>query len=275
MSKHSGDDLCGKFTPGTYASVDVSQTKEKGVAICVLTVTPEEKIAIKYFHQPFLSSDTSRAEVARMVGLWPVELRSCRCYSVDSPLWYARKQGGRSIDLRSTWNDLGFGDYLNNAPQHAPTVAEAQDDKKRWIAIGMWFADELRGIGKQVFEVYPTPSFNALHLWQASGIPVTDWFGEEPDGYTLRAEDGSEELSLRFLKRLKDCAEYGGRRTRFRKLSVWPYPDLWDAFGGAVTSLLFDSNLTENVEAPDALAEGRIVVPMRLTTLQSKRLLSS
>jgi hypothetical protein len=267
------DKVLGRLKLGKYASVDVSQTKEKGVAVCLLTVTEKQPITIRYYHQPFLSSKTSRNEVERMVEVWPEELRSANCYSVDSPLWYARQKGGRRIDQRSVWKELGFGDYLKNDPQQAPTEDEAQDKEKRWIAIGMWFAAIIQGFKGQVFEVYPTASFNALHLWQASGIPVTNWFANEPDEYTLIAENGSVQLSLRFLERLRAASNYGGVRTRFRKLSIWPYPDLWDAFGGAVTSILYCSQLTENVEKENARDEGRIVVPMRLATLRSQGLL--
>lgn len=272
MPEQVADKVIGRLKPGSYVSVDVSQTKEKGVAVCLLTVTANQPITIRYYHQPFLSSDTTKDEVVRMVRLWPGELRSAACYSVDSPLKYAQQKGGRLIDRRSVWKELGFGDYLKNDPQQTPTEVDAQDKDKRWIAIGIWLADVIRELEKQVVEVYPTASFNALHLWQAAGIRVVSWFADEPGEYTLISDEEPARLSLRFLERLR-ASEYGGMRTRFRKLSIWPYPDLWDAFGGAVTSLLHCSQLSENVEEAAAPSEGRIIVPMRLVALQSQGLL--
>jgi hypothetical protein len=254
-----------RLTPGEYASVDVSQTKEKGLAICLLSVPADGKISIRYYHQPFLSSKPTRKEVEKMIAAWPSKLNDDCCYSVDSPLEYAKEEGGRKIDRKPVWERLGFGAYLNNNPQQAPTEAKASADDKLWIKIGKWLKEALTDGGKTVFEVYPTPSLNALHIWQAGGIRVSDWFDVEPDEYMVITEKGTDALPLRFLERLKTCDAYGGMRTRFRKLSVWPYPDLWDALGGAVTSALFASDLTERIsDDPD---EGQIVVPMRLDKL--------
>jgi hypothetical protein len=87
MTVPVADNLFAQLTPGRYGSIDVSQTKEKGVAICLLTINKHQPISIRYYHQPLLSSDTTKKEVAQMVKLWPQELLSADCYSVDSPLW--------------------------------------------------------------------------------------------------------------------------------------------------------------------------------------------
>ena len=119
-----------------------------------------------------------------------------------------------------------------------------------------------------MIEVYPTAAFNGLDLWVRDGINLVEWFATEPKSYGFIADDGQiEHFQLRFLERLRVSENYGTRHTRFRKLSAWPYPDLWDAFGGAITTAMFCSGLAEKVELDTAKDEGSIVVPMRLDRL--------
>lgn len=255
---------------GSYVCADVSQTKEKGIAICRVAIEDESPITISYYHQPFLTTRITHDQVDSMLANWPQELLSATCYSIDSPLTYARTPGGRQIDQKTTWERLGFDGYLNNDPKKAPTRAEAGDPKRQWIAIGMWLQDCLTRRNLRVVEVYPTASFNALHLWMQANVNLVTWFGDEPEAYGFIDERGRVEcLPLRFLERLRSTSEYGTKHSRFRKLSIWPYPDLWDAFGGAITAALCCSSLTEEVTVADAVEEGAIVVPARLSTLGS------
>ena len=131
---------------GSYVSVNVSQTKDKGLAICRLTVADLKPVEISYFHQPFPHTEIVGEDVQAMVDRWPDELLSASCYSIDSPLAFAHGPDGRYVDRKSTWVQLGFGDYLNNEPQKAPTEVDGEEREEamgsRWNVVarslGAW-----------------------------------------------------------------------------------------------------------------------------------------
>ena len=266
------ESLIAGLEPGDYVCVDVSQTKDKGFAICRLRVLANALMEIVYYHQPFLRTSNldDPQHIEKLIGLWPRELLRAKRIVIDSPLRLAQTTGGRSIDKLETWKTLGFGEYLQNEPQKAPTTAEALDDKKEWIRVGMTLDSHLSAHGIQTGEVYPTASLNALHRWREAGIDVSGWFENEPDFYYFLDPDSQPLQSpLRFLERLKTTDSYGGRHTRFRKLAHWPYPDLWDAFGGAVTCVLWAAGLTELVQRVGAEIEGAVIVPSRPEKIMS------
>jgi hypothetical protein len=266
------DSLIARVEPGDYVCVDVSQTKDKGFAICRLRVLANSLIEIVYYHQPFLRTNNldHPEHIEKLIASWPEELLRAKRILIDSPLCLAQTSGGRSIDKLETWKALGFGEYLQNKPQTAPTAAESSDDKKEWIRVGMTLDSQLSAQRIMTGEVYPTASLNALHQWREAGIDVSGWFANEPGFYCFLDPDSQPTQSpLRFLERLKTTDSYGGRHTRFRKLAHWPYPDLWDAFGGAVTCVLWAAGLTEYVQQVGAAIEGAIIVPSRPAKVMS------
>lgn len=293
ISEEHAERIRARIQPGSFAAVDVSQTKAKGLSACVINVDEERKIALRYYHQPFtqFSNLESKTHIATIADAWPDELIHSRRILIDSPLHLAISPGGRVIDQKANWTN-GFEDYLNNEPKHAPTkeiveaasvAAMAKKQKKRknpvtwaataytWIQVGIALNDHLqtdRGI--TTGEVYPTAAFNAVHLWKAAGLDVSTWFGKEPSTFQLlRQDENRVEQSLLYLERIK-AAPANERNNRFRKLSYWPYPDLWDAFGGAIVCMLDAAGLSETVQSSEKPEEGGIIVPMRLSELQKR-----
>lgn len=279
--------------PGSYAAVDVSQTKEKGLSACVLEVSEDRRIEISYYHQPFATPANldHPTRIADLIRDWPQHLLDVHRILIDSPLSLAEGPGGRYIDRRANWTD-GFQGYLKKEPQHAPTrseieealrVAIAKKQEKRnsqvvwsptkytWIQVGMALDRHLKDDrGVQTGEVYPTAGFNAVHLWKRAGLDISAWIEDEPDFfYLLGARVRLEKQSLRYLHRVR-AAPAGERENRFRKLSYWPYPDLWDAFGGALVCMLDAAGLSESVHSLETPSEGSIIVPMRLATINDR-----
>jgi hypothetical protein len=293
ITTEQGKRIRALIPTGGYAAVDVSQTKAKGLSACLINVSHTGKITFSYFHQPFTQSQDleSESHIEAVVDAWPNELLNAERILIDSPLCFAISLGGRDIDQKANWTN-GFGDYLNNEPQHAPTkeivdaasveaIAEKQGKRKNqvtwaatkytWIQLGIALDRHLRTVRhKETGEVYPTAAFNAIHLWKADGLDVTSWFEQEPsDFYLLRNAATPVVQSLRYLERVR-ASSAQDRTNRFRKLSYWPYPDLWDAFGGAIVCMLDAAGLSETVQSSQKPEEGGIIVPMRLSKIRKR-----
>lgn len=290
-------DQCGRLrrriNPGRYAAVDVSQTKAKGLSACVISVSKSGTLQITYYHQPFVRSIEVDANehIAEMVDAWPEQLLRSHRVLIDSPLNLAASPGGRDVDRKEKWTG-GFEEYLNSEPQHAPTsdeievarlaaVLRKQEKRKgtvtwaatqfTWIEVGIALDQHLRDVRKvPTGEVYPTACFNALHRWKQVGLDISLWCEKEPDEfYLLRNDAPPLTQSLRYLDRVR-ASPIQEVSNRFRKLSYWPYPDLWDAFAGAIACMLDAAGLAESVESPEKPAEGGIIVPMRLSEIRDR-----
>ena len=248
----------------TYLGVDVAQDRQKGLAMCLLTDRGDGPLTIRYYHQMYLHTHHIWNDIPEMVGYWPTELTQAAVTGIDSPLWFAQEDAGRQIDQIDTWPE----GYLNNPPQHSPTREEAKRVRDNgmgrcaWILAGMALKQELeqepeRILDMRIIEIYPTPSFNALHHWpDADRVRLFSRLGEEPHVVGSIQQNATVDLPLRYLERLR---LHYNQENRFRKLSNWPYLDLWDALGAAITCWLFDLDETINIEVGPQ--EGRITVP--------------